>query len=355
MQSIELPESSILEKSDRILVTGAAGFVGLRVLKQLLTFGFSNIACFVRSASKLPTVSEIARSYSSNAQVDIITGNLLSPEDCETACRGAKVILHLAAGTGGKSYPDAFLNSVVTTRNILEASVHQSSFRRIVLVSSFAVYSNRQKARILSESCPIEPHPERRDAYCYAKVRQEELVREYANKYGFGAVMMRPGSIYGAGQRGITGRVGLGTFGLFLHLGGFNQIPFTYVDNCAAAIVLAGVVTGIDGEVFNVVDDDLPSSRQFLRNYKEHVRRIKSLYVPHALSYSLCLLWEKYSQWSMGQLPPAFTTGTWYSQWRKTQYSNYKLKTQVGWHPQTRINDALEEYFAALRRDTQNA
>ncbi len=55
------------------------------------------------------------------------------------------VIFHLAAGTGEKSFPDAFLNSVVATRNLLEASLRFGSLRRFVLVSSFAVYSNCDK------------------------------------------------------------------------------------------------------------------------------------------------------------------------------------------------------------------
>jgi len=355
VQSDIVPAASLVEKSDRLLITGAAGFIGSRVLNNLLELGFTNIACFVRSTSKLSVIEKLIHSQSSDARVDIITGNLLSAGDCEAACRGAKVIFHLAAGTGGKSYPDAFLNSVVTTRNLLEAAIQNASLRRVVLVSSFAVYSNRQKSRIMDESCPVEPHPERRDAYCYAKVRQEQMVLEYAGKYGFGTVLMRAGSVYGPGKHGITGRVGLGTFGLFLHLGGSNRIPFTYVDNCAAAIALAGLVKGVDGEAFNVVDDDLPSSRQFLREYKHRVLRFRSLYVPHALSYLLCLLWEKYSQWSHGQLEPVFTREVWYSLWRRTQYTNGKLKKKVGWHQQIRTKDGFEQFFSSFQEGQQHA
>lgn len=354
LKPILAPEKSILQRSDRILITGAAGFVGTRVLVRILEFGFTNIVCFVRSSSKVPRVEAIVKSFR-GARVDIVVGNLLSKEDCETACRGVKVIFHLAAGTGGKSYPDAFLNSVIATRNLLHAWVRSGAFRRFVLVSSFAVYSNRQRENLLDESSPIEPRPERREAYCYAKVRQEEIVEECAKKYGFEFVTLRPGSIYGPGQKGITGRVGLGTFGLFLHLGGSNQIPFTHVDNCAAAIALSGMVEGIDGEAFNVVDDDLPSSRQFLREYKRHVRRFRSLYIPHACSYLLCRAWEKYSRWSQGQLPPAFTTALWYSQWRKTNYSNRKLKERMGWYPETRIQTGLEELFGASLGHVRNA
>ena len=157
--------------------------------------------------------------------------------------------------------------------------------------------------------------------------------------------MVRPGSVYGAGNSEIAGRVGIGTFGVFLHLGGSNTIPFTYVENCAEAIVLAGLVKGVDGEVFNVVDDDLPSSRQFLRQYKKNVRRFKSVYVPHVVSHALCYLWEKYSEWSKGQLPPAFNRRRWYADWKKTRYSNEKLKLRLGWVPKVSTEEGLRRYF----------
>jgi nucleoside-diphosphate-sugar epimerase len=260
------------------------------------------------------------------------------------------VIFHLAAGRGEKSFPDAFVNSVVATRNLLEASVPHKCLRRFVNVSSFAVYANTQKPRwrLLDETCPVEKHPELRgDAYCFAKVKQDEIVTEYGKSFGIPCVIVRPGHVYGPGNEAITGRVGIGTFGVFLHLGGSNTIPFTYVDNCAEAIALAGLAEGVDGEVFNVVDDDLPSSRKFLRLYKQYVRRFKSIYVPHFLSYVLCYLWERYSTWSEGQLPPAFNRRRWHANWKKTRYSNEKLKTRVGWTPKVPMAEGLRRYFEA--------
>jgi len=275
-----------------------------------------------------------------------------------TATAGVAVIYHLAAGRGEKSFPDAFLNSVVTTRNLMDAAISQQSLKRFVNVSSFSVYSNmnKPKGRLLDETCPVERNPEKgRDAYCFAKVKQDEIVSDYGQRCGLPYVIVRPGYVYGPGNEGMTFRVGIGTFGLYLHLGGSNEIPLTYVDNCVGAIALAGLKPGVDGEVFNVVDDNLPSSRSLLRQYKKNVRKFTSIYLPHAVSYLLCYGWERYSEWSQGQLPPAFNRREWHASWKKSRYSNHKLKTRLGWSPKVSTVEGLRRHFEACRNRGQNA
>jgi len=349
---LSMPEDKdrfLIAPDDRILVTGAAGFVGRRVVQALLDRGFRNLVCFARPTSDLSGIEDIVERRPLEAKVEVLRGNLLSREDCATAAKDVALSLHLAAGAGEKSFPDAFLNTVVTTRNLLEASLQHARLRRFVLVSSFAVYSNQQNSRggLLDESCPMDEHPELRgEAYCFAKVKQEQIVAEYGKNFGVPYVIVRPGSVYGPGKGEITGRVGIGTFGIFLHMGGSNPIPFTYVDNCAEAVVLAGLTPGVDGEAFNVVDDDLPTSRQFLRLYKKNVRRFRSIYVPQAAGHALCYLWEKYSRWSEGQLPPAFNRSRWHAYWKKTRYSNEKLKARLGWTPKVPTAEGLRRYFA---------
>jgi nucleoside-diphosphate-sugar epimerase len=272
--------------------------------------------------------------------------------------RDAAVIYHLAAGRGEKSYPDAFINSVVSTRNLLEAAHRHHCLRRLVSISSFSVYSNRGKSQrgLLDETCPLEAKPALRgDAYSFAKNKQDEVVAEYGARLQIPYVIVRPGVVYGPGNEGITPRVGLGTFGIFLHLGGSNPVPLTYVDNCAEAVVLAGLKVGVDGEVFNVVDDDLPSSRTYLTMYKKKARPFLSIYVPRPLSYLLCFLWEKYSAWSQGQLPPIYGLRTWHAYWKRTSYSNEKLKRKLGWAPRVATADGLERFFESCRRRWQRA
>jgi nucleoside-diphosphate-sugar epimerase len=345
--------NSIIDPEDVILVTGAGGFIGRRLIAALQRRGFKRIRCLVRSSK-----TRLDCGTSDPAVVELFSGDLLSRTDCENATRDVSVIYHLAAGTGTKSFADAFLNSVVTTRNLVEGALRHGCLRRFVNVSSFAVYKNEGRPRtgVLDESCPTEERPELRgDAYCFAKVKQDQLVCEYGKKHRLPYVLVRPGVVYGPGKCRIHGRVGLDTFGVFLHLGGSNTIPFTYVDNCAEAVALAGLVPGIEGEVFNIVDDDLPSSRQFLRMYKKNVRRFRSIFVPHLVSYLLCGMWEKYAAWSHGQLPPVHNRKEWAAYWKSTAYSNEKLKKMLQWTPRVRTPEGLNRFFESCREEVVHA
>ena len=348
----------IIGTSELILITGAGGFIGSRVVRALLDLGFNNLRCFIRPSSDKGRVDALHFLSENSRRIEVFRGNLLSREDCTAAAKNVTVIFHLAAGRGEKSYPDAFLNSVVSTRNLLDACVQHACLKRFVNVSSFSVYSNRRKSRgtLLDESCVVEEFPALRgEAYCFAKVEQDRIVSEYGKRNGIPYTIVRPGQVYGPGNEGISGRVGIGTFGVFLHLGGSNKIPLTYVDNCADAIALAGLKKGTDGQIFNVVDDDLPSSRHFLRLYKRNVSSFPSVYVPHLLSYVLCYCWEKYSNWSEEQLPPAFNRRRWHAYWKKTRYSNEKLKIQTGWLPKVRTETGLKVFFESCRNRRASA
>ena len=340
----------IINKSDRILITGANGFIGLKVSKILLEYGYTRLRFFHRSQKNIPELQQI--SSSTQADVEFFHGSLLSREDCLRASEGVSVIYHLAAGVG-KSYADCFLNSVVTTRNLLDAAISNHTLKRFVNTSSIAVYSNEKikPGGLFDETCPLDDKlADRHEPYTYGKAKQDELVLEYAQRHNMPYVIVRPSVVFGPGKLKITDRIGTDTFGVFLHLGLNNRIPFTYVDNCAEAIVLAGLKKGINGEVFNVFDDDLPTSREFLKLYKQKVRRLFSIPIPHWVWLSFCTLWEKYSKWSEGQLPPVFNRRACSVYWKDHVYSNKKAKELLGWQPRISMNEALERFFGYMRK-----
>jgi nucleoside-diphosphate-sugar epimerase len=339
----------IVGKLDLILITGANGFVGSKLFEILLEYGFKRIRCLVRSNRNITELKRLAGS--SDAEVKFIEGNLLSRNVCDIATKGASVIYHLAAGIE-KSFPGCFMNSVIATRNILDAAIKEQTLKRFVNVSSIAIYSNEKLPRggMLDESCEVDTKLiERYEPYTYGKAKQDELALDYAKKYNLPLVIVRPGVVFGPGKAKITDRIGTNIFGVFLHLGLSNRIPFTYIDNCAEAIVLAGLRKGIEGQVFNIIDDNLPSSREFIKLYKRKVHRFFSIPIPYTIWFLFNYLWEKYSKWSDGQLPPVFNRRVCSVYWKGNRYSNRKAKELLGWCPRVTMSEGLQRFFSYMR------
>jgi nucleoside-diphosphate-sugar epimerase len=337
----------IASKNDLILITGSSGFIGAKVVEILLEYGFRNLRCLVRPSSQLERLEKAIAQLDPKANVELIAGDLLSPDDCAKAAQGVSIVYHLAAGFD-KSFAGAFMTSALGTRNLLDAFLEVGTPRRFVNVSSFAVYSNLglKRGAILDETCPLEDTPQERfDAYGFGKLKQEEIVRTYDNRYKLPYVILRPGYVFGPGKRELSGRLGINTFGLFIQVNGSNILPLTFVDNCAEAIVLAGIKPGVEGEIFNVVDDELLSGREFLRAYNKKTSRA-SVRIPYTLAYLLCLLWEHYSRWSKHQLPPVFNRRRCSAEWKGNCYSNRKLHERLGWQPRVPMKEATARFLA---------
>lgn len=337
----------------KILITGAGGFLGKAIVERLLAHGQNDLRCMLRDTSKARGLEAIAARYP-QSRLEFISANLKNPAEIVPAITGCDMVIHAAAALKG-SPAEMFLDSVVASRNLLEVIVNELRPIRIVLVSSFGVMGVPELPRgaMVDERTPMEQHPEQRDVYSHTKLRQEQLFWEYRQKYGFELVVLRPGVIYGPGGGHFSTRVGLNLFGRFLHLGGNNLLPLTYVDNCAEAIV-AAALSGTDGEVYNVVDDDLVTSKQYLTAYKKQVRKVRSVPVPYpALMWGSKMV-ENYSKRSKGQLPAIFTPYKTRAMWGGNQFSNAKLKS-IGWRPLLSTREGLDRTFAAFRANPEKA
>jgi nucleoside-diphosphate-sugar epimerase len=336
--------------NDSILITGANGFIGRRVVENLLARGFSNLRCLVRSSSKLEELQNILKKFPDAKKVELIYGDVISQEDCRRATQNVSIIFHLAAGFE-KSFAGAFMNSALGTRNLIEAFLEGGQPKRFVSVSSFAVYSNLKMERgaWLDENSPLEDaSQDRYDAYGFGKLKQEEIVRAYGKNRELPYVILRPGAVFGPGKTELSGRVGINTFGFFIHLGGANELPLTFVDNCADAIVLAGLTPGVDGETFNVVDDEKMTSREFLAARKR-AKKFFSISIPYPLTAWGSRLWENYSKKSKGQLPPVFNRRRCAAEWKGNRYSNEKIKTRLNWKPKVKMADAMDLFLAQYK------
>lgn len=336
----------------KILITGAGGFLGKRIVEQLLVHAQTDLRAMLRDPAKGAALTALAGAYP-RARVELFQANLKSPVEIAAALEGVGLVIHAAAALKG-SPAEMFLDSVVASRNLLDAIVAMplEMRPRMVLISSFGVMGVAavKRGAMIDETVPLETRPGERDVYSHTKLRQEHLFREYRDRHGFELVVLRPGVIYGPGGGHFSNRVGLSLFGRFVHLGHGNLLPLTFVDNCAEAIVVAALAPGAAGEVYNVVDDDLPTSREYLRLYQRRVKPMRTLPVPYWLLHWGSGLVERYSQQSKGQLPAIFTPYKTKAMWGGNRFSNAKLKG-LGWRPLIPTREALERTFAAFRQE----
>jgi 2-alkyl-3-oxoalkanoate reductase len=326
-----------------VLVTGANGFLGPAVVRRVLARGERDVRCLVRPGSDASRLDGL--------EVAVMRGTLNSRDDCARALQDVDLVYHLASLTTGAP-SELTLNGAVATRNLLDAVVAARREVRLVHCSSFGVYgvADLPAGTLLDESTPLEPHPERRDAYSHAKLRQEQVVWQYHREHRVPIVVLRPGVIYGpGGGTAISNRVGLRTFGVMLYLGRDNLLPLSFVDNCAEAIVVAGKSPTALGQVFNVVDDDLPTAREFLRRYRNEVERFPTIGLPWLGTRLMTAVYERYVDWSQGQLPAVFTRYKIESVWKSCRFDNSKLKG-LGWQPPVTTAEGLRRHFEYLAR-----
>jgi nucleoside-diphosphate-sugar epimerase len=340
----------------KVLVTGAGGFLGFHVVERLLAHGYTDIRCFLRERAKAERLLEMSQLYP-GSQLELCYGNLRAKSDCVRAMADVSLVFHLAAGLKG-SPAELFADSVVVSRNLLEALETRDGFpaqkTRVVLVSSFGVYGVVPLGRgaRIDERTPLEDHPELRDTYSHSKLRQEQLFWEYRQKAGFELVVLRPGVIYGPGGGAFSSRVGLQIGPVFFHLGGSNLLPLAYVVNCAEAIVVAGTHPESAGQAYNVHDDDLPTASRYLREYKRHVKRIRSIRLPYFMTRMLAWALERYHRRSQGQLPAIITRYKAAAAWGGNTFSNAKLRA-LGWRPLVATSDAMPATFEYLKQQDQ--
>jgi len=307
----------------RMLVTGARGFIGRSTVATALRRGHS-----VRALLR-PATDTAALEWAQDADVEIVRHDLRERDGLERQLADVDVVVHLAAAMGG-SRDEQFASTVTGTGHLLDA-MEAVGVDRIVGVSSIAVYdyAGQQGDGIIDETSPLEPHPERRSAYCHAKIAQEELIRERAAAAGIDWLILRPGVVHGPGRLW-TWRLGRALSPrLWILMGTRAPLPLTYVENCADAIVLGAEREDIHGVALNVVDDEMPTQLAYARRIRRHYDPAPFL-LP--LPWALVRLLGATGLLARRELA---------ARCRPWRYSNRRIRETLGWSPQRTLDDAL--------------
>ena len=167
----------------KVLVTGAGGFLGHRVVERLAAHGYTDVRCLLRSKGKSALLDSTASRFPTTKARIRLRKLKFADGLCPRGRRSGPGFYLASAMKGGVA--DMFQSTVVGGRNLLDAIGHRKPMR-IVLVSPFGVYgvAGMRRGAQVDESTPLEPNPAKRDVYSFTKLRQEQLFREAQERFG---------------------------------------------------------------------------------------------------------------------------------------------------------------------------
>ncbi len=317
----------------KVLVTGATGFLGGLVTRQLLREG-DVVRALVRPGRD-----------GGIAGVEIAPGDLKDGGAIVDAVRGVDAVVHCGArvATTGPWAEFAAVN-VDATGQLIRAAVDQG-VRRLVHVSSLSVYAIDRDGACITEDSAYEDGAEDRGFYSRSKLAADRLCMEAAAA-GAPVTVVRPGLLYGPGRRPPLGRrsVAVGRLRLVLGSPGY-LLPLAYGDNIADAISHALRQPHAQGRAYTLVDAQVPM-REYVPLYREITRGSwRAVFVPAALPLAL-LGPAAFAARLAGRRLPVSAHQIERTTW-SAQFDCRRATGELGWTPRVSLREGLQRALTA--------
>ena len=238
----------------RVFVTGATGFIGSR-LAEILTLGKGwQVRALVHNPGN---ASRLAR-----LPVEMVQGELGSPQELQRLVEGCDAVVHCAVGTNYGNRQKIFDVTVGGTRNLAAAAL-AARVHRFVHISTIAVHG-LNAAGVLDESTPIRPPMG--DDYGESKAAAERVILEAVGQ-GLSAAILRPVRVYGPFSQTFINRPleALAQKRFRLLEAADQPACMVYVDNVVEMIVraLEAPDAAVKGQAFVAADDNDMTWREF--------------------------------------------------------------------------------------------
>lgn len=239
----------------RVLVTGATGFIGGRLVERLVREEGATVRALVRNFANAPRIARFA--------IEMMPGDLLSAGTLDRAADGCEVVFHCAYGALGSDAERRVVNVQGTERVLAAALAHQC--RRVVHVSTMSVYGDPPDGDIDETT----PRRYTGSAYGDSKIDAENAALAYCDK-GLSVTVVQPTIVYGPWaltwtikplQQLQTGRVILVNDGT----GTCNPV---YIDDVVSAMIAAAESPEAHKQTFLVSGNQPVTWREFFERYQ---------------------------------------------------------------------------------------
>ena len=217
----------------KVFLTGATGFIGGRVARDLRARG-DEVVCLVRSLEKATDLSGLG--------CELVPGDLSEKAAIQAGMRGADAVIHGAAvyevGIPKSEHAQMYEANVVGTENVLRAALEER-IPKVVYISTVGAFGNTH-GEVVDETYR-HPGAGHTSYYEETKVQAHEIAHRLIDQESLPCVIVQPGGVYGPGDHSALGSqmkqfmAGRMPMIAFPDLG-MNMV---HVDDVAAGVLLA--------------------------------------------------------------------------------------------------------------------
>jgi nucleoside-diphosphate-sugar epimerase len=321
-----------------VLVTGAAGFTGVSLALSLVAAGH-RVRGLVRNREGAVALER--------AGVATVMGDIRDPSVVREALQGIDTVHHLAAVFRRAGVPDSEYREVHVdaTRQLIELSA-AAGVSRMVHCSTVGVHGSVSEEAPATEEAPFHPG----DIYQLTKLEGEQMALETADRTGVPLTVIRPGPIYGPGDKRLLKLIGGVARRRFTLLGdGSPRFQMVYVDDLTEGFRLAAESPAAAGRTYIMTGNEAPTLNELVHEIAgvAHVDSprfhlpVWPFWLAGALCEFLCI--------PFGIEPPIyrrrvkfFTNNRW--------FDTSRAQAELGFAPKVSLRDGIRRTLDSYRR-----
>jgi nucleoside-diphosphate-sugar epimerase len=327
-----------------ILITGGNGLLGRHLVSALQERG---------DTARVLVLPGEDGSWLEERDVALFRGDVCRPETLTAPVSGVEAVVHLAGMMGvWRPMADYHAVNVTGTENVCRVALIEAA--RVVHVSSWTVYG-MARGEPVHEEFPLNPF---REPYAVTKAAGDLAVQRMIAQDGLAAVIVRPGTFFGPGDRLHFGRMAdrlRAARGVIVGSGD-NALPFVYVSDVVQGLLLALDHGNATGRAYNIANDHPLTQKQFLDAIAREIGASPPrFHVPYRALYAAGYAAEVLGGLTRSRRQPVVTRlgvklfGT------DNRHAIDKAHGELGFTPQVSVDDGVRLAAAWYRGHEQSA
>lgn len=288
------------------------------------------------------------RSLIEGYPVRVVEADLADPETLGSAVDHIDYVVHAAAHVGDWGPAEMYRERNVYALEHLVTAARQIPVKRWIQISSLGIYPARDHHGT-DESLPADLAG--LDGYTRTKAEAEVVLNRHIQQHQFPAVILRPGFIYGPGDRHVLPRI-VKKFqsGKMKMIGdGQKKLNNTSVGNLNDAVVLALQQDGVVGETFNIRDQRLVTREEFITTIASFIGADYPKSVPVPVARILVAVVERLAKLRGAKEAPFVTRASIKFLNQNLDFSIEKAKRVLGYQPRDDFQDGMARALAWAR------